>query len=166
MEAILKREKRRKTKLFTKLYYTLTIIGIVSFFAMMLMIITVESLKTFKSRITIMPCIMAFILILIFAGVVFGIFAQTNGQDLLIYKKKIILYRAYKNFNYVVTLLSNKEYQKAINFYNSMQTSGVKNDLYLYLVAVLKTGMTENVEMVEKNHIAMIDQFNPDKVFN
>lgn len=166
MEAVIKRKKQRLVKVLTRLYCILMSIAIVEFVGVILML-TFSLEKYAQAHPNLFIAYLISLIFSITAAAIIGAVAQGIGLDLIRYKCKIKRYRAYNHFNIIVKLMENKEYSKAIDLYNSMNNGGVKDSLYPYMLGVLANCDDPiRVKNANKNIEKMLNQFNPDTVFN
>lgn len=126
--------------------------------------LSIEINSNSVTRITYTICIS----IMMLATAITGFYAQGLGYRLRDYKKKIITFRRRSQLHYVIKLMDNKDYKTAVNFYNRMDKSDIKDFLYAYLLGVFKTcDVPERVEIATKTlQTDVLDVSKPEDVFN
>lgn len=163
MDTITKLKKKKKLKILNIIYQSFTISSIICF---VLLLIAVCYKKNEINRDYVTYCAV-FVLIILTSGLLSGAFAQIISGDLTSYKLRIKAYRARKHLNVIIKLMDDKEYQKAIDMYNSMNNSNIKDFLYPYLLGVLITcDDPKRVENATENRQETLDRFSPDDIFN
>lgn len=126
--------------------------------------LSIEINSNSVTRITYTICIS----IMMLATAITGVYAQELGYRLRDYKKKIITFRRRSQLHYIIKLMNNKDYATAVNFYNSMDKSDIKDFLYAYILGVLKTcDVPERVEIATKTlQTDVLDVNKPEDAFN
>lgn len=162
MESKAKFKLRKKLKRHTKIYNIFLITGIALFVSVFIAL----SMKIDFNNIYIKAAIIA-IMPLITVGLFSGVYAQITANDLYIYKKKIKAYRERRHMLYIMKLLMDKNYLKAIDHYNSMNSGSIKDFLYSFMLGILTTCDDQiRVERANQTLQETLNEFSPDNVFN
>lgn len=130
MDAQTKFKLKRRTKIYSWLGYLSVL-----FFAIFLtavLVIRSHSEGDWTAPYIMIPILVGLMLPL-FAGLIFGSFAQFTRQRLLEYRKDILTYRARKNAIAVINFILEDKIQEAVEKYITMKTYPEKSlDDYLY----------------------------------
>lgn len=164
MEANIKRSLKRKTKILSRLFIAAMIMFVVYIIVLVYVGINNPTLMLGNMTKTILITTLLLLTTLMLS---FGVYAQSYGETLFRYRKNIIIFRRRIHMRHVIKLVRNKNYHEAIEFYNSMKPSDIKDFLFAHLIGVLT--MCDDEQRVKNANEAIdnvLDSHKPEEVFN
>jgi hypothetical protein len=104
----------------------------------------------------------------LFVGLLFGMYAQFNRQQLYFYKRDIRVYRTRKVATAVINLIQQNKIQEAVDLYISYKSypEGTLDDyLYGMLIARCQGSDVEKLQKVGQRKMDEVkEKFSPDKI--